>query len=325
MAAKKSARPPTPESSSSASSRSSSPETTKKSTKPEESDDSSSEDDSAGSSGSDSSSSEDEKQDHATNGQSKDKHSSKLAFLPPQPYKPPTGFKAVKKQSPPSSTTTSLLSDLRGKQVFHVTAPSFLPIHKVKEISLAKALQGEPILTHDGVQYGIPADSTGQDDTAGKSLALYDPKTQTYRPSPATNIKSFHVQELIHIPARSQDADHDVVLEAAREQVKPPRKQPSNLKMRFRPVGSGDAPAETLGSSDDESDAEQQPARTAREEKKKRKLHQAEEEESLPAAGLPRKKSKKISSSQDAGDGEKVKKSSKSREEKKQKKSKKSA
>ncbi|GAB1200153.1 DNA-directed RNA polymerase I subunit RPA34.5-domain-containing protein [Aspergillus pseudonomiae] len=252
------------------------------------------------------------------------KKSSKVSFQAPQPYRAPSGFKAAKKQSPPSSSTTSLLSDLRGKQVYHITAPAFLPLSKVKEISLGKVMKGEPVMKHEGVQYGIPAESITQSDVGGKALLLYDSKSQTYYTTSTKDIRSYHVQELINLPERSEE--NDTVLEAAKEQIKPPRKQPKHLKMRFRPVGSEQVPPETLGSSSEESEGEQPTFKVPKEsrkekEDKKRKHHQTDGEGSQPSAE-PRKKSKKEDGVEKA---EKSKKSSKSKEEKKRKKSDKSA
>jgi hypothetical protein len=251
--------------------------------------------------------------------------SSNDSIFPRPPYKPPSGFKAAKKQLPPSSTTSSLLSDLRGKQIFHITAPSFLPLSKVKEVSLGKILQGEPVLKHEGVQYGIPPENISQGDMGGKSLLLYDSKTQTYYSTPATTIPTYHVQEMIDLP-NSLGTD-DAVLAAAQDQIKPPRKQPKHLKMRFRPVGSGEGPAETIGSSSEESEGEGKPtfkfpkgSKTDREERKRKHAEEAE--------GHQRKKSKKqsVDASQmeidEKAGQDKSKKSSKNRDEKKRKKEK---
>ncbi|KAE8356572.1 DNA-directed RNA polymerase I subunit RPA34.5-domain-containing protein [Aspergillus coremiiformis] len=260
---------------------------------------------------------------------SETQHKSKknVSFQTAQPYRAPSGFKAVKTQSAPSSSINSLLTDLRGKQVYHITAPSFLPLSKVKEISLANVMKGEPVMKHEGVQYGIPAESITQGDLGGKSLLLYDSKSQTYYTTPNNDIRSYHVQELINLPERPEDNDR--VLEAAKEQVKPPRKQPKNLKMRFRPVGSEYGPPETIGSSSEESEGEQPTFKMPKgshteKEDKKRKHHQTDGESVQPGAE-PRKKSKKHQ--EDGGDGktEKTKKSSKNKVEKKRKKSEKAA
>ncbi|KAF7586948.1 hypothetical protein BBP40_007986 [Aspergillus hancockii] len=246
---------------------------------------------------------------------------SNLSFQAPQPYKAPSGFKSVKRQSAPSSSTSSVLSDLRGKQVYHITAPAFLPLSNVEEMSLGKVMQGEPIIKHEGVQYGIPAESISQGDMGGKTLLLYDSKSQQYYTTETSDIRSYHIQELINLPERS--GDHDVALEAGKEMIKPPRKQPKHLKMRFRPLGSGYGPPETLGSSSEESEGEQPTFKVPSKEKddKKRKHHQTEAEGIQPA-GVPRKKTKKDGADDKA---EKSKKSSKGKEEKKRKKADKAA
>lgn len=183
---------------------------------------------------------------------------------------------------------------------------------------MAKVMQGEPVLKHNGVNYGIPAENLGQAD-GGKKLLLYDSKTQTYYNAPAGDVQSYHVQELITLPETLRNEDKPL---SAEDYAKPPRKQPKHLKMRFRPVGSGQGPVETLGSSSEESEAEEPtfkvPKGSSKEKDERKRKHQ-EGDGNQPAA-LPRKKSKKQTSSQEEVDEKKSKKSSKSRDEKKRKK-----
>ncbi|KOS44912.1 hypothetical protein ACN38_g4182 [Penicillium nordicum] len=239
----------------------------------------------------------------------------------PQPYKPPVGFKSAKKQAPPSSKASSLLSNLNGKQVLHLTAPASLPLSQVKEVCMAKIMQGEPIISHGGVNYGIPAEALSEAGPATKSLLLFDENTQTYRTA-AQTVPSYHVQELIGLPSTSKKTD--AVVTEMRKYVKPARPQPKNLKMRFRPVGTTSAPPETLGSSS-ESEAEVPSFKVPKGEERKRKLdHDEAEDEAPQAAALPRKKSKKHSQEKEEGDSlsrKKSKKSHKDKEEKKRKKS----
>ncbi|KAL4741375.1 DNA-directed RNA polymerase I subunit RPA34.5-domain-containing protein [Aspergillus similis] len=286
----------------------------------EESSSSSSEAEPSDSSDNESAASSDEKATRQ-NGESVQKVSKPQAFGAPRQYKPPFGFKSAKNQ-PSSSITTSALSNLAGKQVFHITAPAFLPLSKVKEVSLAGALKGEPILKHGGVNYGIPADSLthAQAGASGQSLFLYDAKTQSYY-STVTNIPTYRIQEMVELPGGAEL--EEATIRSAKAMEKPPRKQPKHLKMRFRPVGSGDAPPETLGSSSEESEVEEHtmkvPQGLEKEKERKRKHQQTEGDGSL-AAGLPRKKSKKHSNDVEAGE-EKSKKS-KDRDGKKRKKEK---
>ncbi|KAL6237687.1 hypothetical protein BDW75DRAFT_203478, partial [Aspergillus navahoensis] len=230
------------------------------------------------------------------NGESGQKAPKPRAFGAPQQYKPPLGFKSAKNQ-PSSSTTTSALSNLAGKQIFHITAPAFLPLSKVKEVSLAGALKGEPILKLGGVNYGILADSLthAQAGASGQSLFLYDAKTQTYH-STVTNIPTYRIQEMVELPGGAEL--EEAVIRSAKALERPPRKQPKHLKMRFRPVGSGDAPPETLGSSSEESEGEEHTMKVPQgleKEKERKRKHQQTEGDGSHAASLPRKKSKKHS------------------------------
>lgn len=176
-------------------------------------------------------------------------------------------------------------------------------------------MKGEPILSYEGMSYGIPVEAFGQNDKEDKTLLTYDETTQTYRKA-FDHIASYNIQEVVNVPRPDQAA-----VEALRDTVKPPRPQPKNLKMRFRPVGSLPAPPETLGS-DSESDGEPSfKVPSAEREERKRKHHHAETDPAQ-AAGLPRKKSKKHSQENGVEDDhKKSKKSHKDREEKKRKKS----
>lgn len=156
---------------------------------------------------------------------------------------------------------------------------------------MGKVMQGEPVLNYEGVNYGIPQDNMGQGDKSEKKVLLYDSKTETYYNAPVRNIQSYHIQEMISLP---QEAINDSNAGAASEKAaKPVRKQPANLKMRFRPVGSSYGPPETIGSSSDESEGEKPTKASKDKEERKRKHHHTEGDGKEPGS---RKKSKKHSS-----------------------------
>lgn len=186
---------------------------------------------------------------------------------------------------------------------------------------MSKLMKGKPLLSYEGVEYGIPVDFFDDDASEGKTLLVYDQNTQTYRRQ-ADHIPSYHIQELVGLPETIDPKQS--ALEALRDAVKPPRPQLKNLKMRFRPVGSLPAAPETLGSSS-ESEAEGLSFKVPQgvSEERKRKHHHTDGDASQ-TGGLPRKKSKNHSS-KEAGveeDGhKKSKKSHKHREEKKRKQS----
>jgi hypothetical protein len=128
---------------------------------------------------------------------------------------------------------------------------------------------------------------------------------------------------------------------------KPPRPQPKDLKMRFRPVGSTYGAPETIGTSDEESEGEQPsfkfPKGSKAEREERKRKHQQTEGDEKNVDVAPRKKSKKhssqengktlssqtepVPSSQDAGEerGHDKPKKSKHREEKKRKKAEKAS
>lgn len=182
---------------------------------------------------------------------------------------------------------------------------------------MSKVMKGEPLLSYEGKNYGIPVEAFNEDDKEGKTLLVYDENTQTYRQT-VDHIPSYNMQEIVHVPGAAQAA-----VEALRDTVKPPRPQPKNLKMRFRPVGSLPAPPETLGS-DSESDAEPSFKVTGGDREERKRKHHHTDGDATQTAGLPRKKSKKHSSQENGAEEDghkKSKKSHKDREEKKRKKS----
>ncbi|KAF7718640.1 Uncharacterized protein PECH_008840 [Penicillium ucsense] len=285
----------------------------------------SSDSDSSSEAGSDSESDSSNSSEMDTREDTTENSSSKQVHIPGpnQPYKPPFGFRSAKKQVPPSSSASAALSNLRGKQVYHITAPSFIPLSKVKEITMSKVLKGEPLITLDGKQYGIPADSIEENDPEGKSLLIFDEATQTYCHR-ADHIQSLHVQELIGLPIEAASSNATAI-ETLRNYVKPPRPQPKGMKMRFRPVGSLPSAPETLGASSESESEESRPQISSdkKEKERKRKHHHTDADASQVVAE-PRKKSRKHAQDR-AEEAEpiqkKSKKSSKDREEKKRKKS----
>lgn len=180
---------------------------------------------------------------------------------------------------------------------------------------MSKVMKGEPILSYEGKTYGIPAEAFDQNDKEDKTLLTYHETTQTYRKA-VDHIVSYNIQEVVNVPRPDQAA-----VEALRNTVKPPRPQPKNLKMRFRPVGSLPAPPETLGSDSDSDGEPLSKVPSAEREERKRKHHHTEADAAQTVS--PRKKSKKHSQEIGAEDDghKKSKKSHKDREEKKRKKS----
>jgi hypothetical protein len=156
-------------------------------------------------------------------------------------------------KSRPSAAISSALSHLEGKQVFHITAPSFLPLSEIKQIAFGKATSGEPILSHKGVDYGL-VETTQQQKQSSETLLVYDEKTNTYMRKPELRkIESYNIQEIVRLP------ELDTLVPSSQGTTKKQpaaRPQPKHLRMRFHPVGSTTLPPETVGSSS-ESEADE--------------------------------------------------------------------
>lgn len=211
---------------------------------------------------------------------------------------PPSGFKQAKPKNQPSRAISSALSNLEGKQVFHITAPSSLPISHIQEIDFGKAMQGEPILSHKGVDYGLVAKAQEQKQ-GSETLMVYDEESNTFvRKQGLKNIETYSIQEIVRLPGLDSMIPVPSTQEATKKQSTA-RPQPKHLRMRFHPVGSRNMPPETVGSSS-ESEAEQQPVfrvpktlSEKNEKDRKRKPDNNVESESKS------KKSKKSSKQQD--------------------------
>lgn len=48
-----------------------------------------------------------------------------------------------------------MFEDLKGKEIWHITAPAGVPMSKIEEVVLEKALKGEPVLTHNNTNYAF--------------------------------------------------------------------------------------------------------------------------------------------------------------------------
>jgi hypothetical protein len=253
-----------------------------------------------------------------------DRSSSTLSLAPPT-FNSPHGFKSSKAKAAPSPTVSSLLSNLEGKQIFHIAAPAFLPLSEVKEVSLAKVMLGEPVLNHNGVDYGIPTEA--QQNKSSQTLLLYNNSTGAYEKTNVGNIQSYNVQELVRLPAGIDPSRGGSLVPPSQDTRPSARPQPKNLKMRFHPVGSGNVGPETVGSSS-ESEAEQPTFRVPKsvrtdqvhkrktddvnESEKKRKKHSSKHD---PDTAPSSSQASHGTESRGRKDGDKSKKSSKHRDE----------
>ncbi|KAI4126557.1 MAG: hypothetical protein LQ338_003675 [Usnochroma carphineum] len=156
---------------------------------------------------------------------------------PPPPYDPPPGFKAV--TITPSTKIQDLFSDvnLRGKQIWHITAPKSVPISSIKEVSIEKVSTGGSIMSHDGADYGLVTEA--DDDGVEKVLLVPSPGDNIYKKATARIGKTLHLQEIVKLPSMSDQLGGPVNASTAvpKTHVKTVRQQPEGLRMRYRPFG----------------------------------------------------------------------------------------
>ncbi|KAI9692794.1 MAG: hypothetical protein M1820_009342 [Bogoriella megaspora] len=184
---------------------------------------------------------------------------------PPALFNPPSGFKAV---NPPRLSETPFLapfqaSNLARKQIWHIIAPTKLPLSKIQEISLQEAKNGSTILEHDGKQYGLRQGEEGE----AKQTRILVPNGKN---GALTAVKADIVQNLeIHeslsfadttsYPWRMLNNGTGAASCQRLPRTVPPPKQRKGLKMRPLPsLFNGEICS--LGSSDSEEEVEVAPA-----------------------------------------------------------------
>lgn len=128
--------------------------------------------------------------------------------------------------------------------MYHITAPSYLPIQNIKQIDFGQAVSGQPILSHKGVDYGLVPTSQ-QQERGSETLLVYHEETKTFLRKPELKeIESYNIQEVIRLPGL--DSVVPLSTQSANNKARP---QPKHLRMRFHPVGSKTLAPETVGSS----------------------------------------------------------------------------
>ncbi|KAI7977319.1 hypothetical protein EIK77_004735 [Talaromyces pinophilus] len=233
-------------------------------------------------------------------------------------FVPPSGFRPSSAKSRASAAISSALSNLEGKQVFHITAPSHLPLSEIKQIAFGKAASGEPILSHKGVDYGL-VETTRQQKQSSETLLLYDEKSNTYVRKPELRqIESYNIQEIVRLPGLDTLVPSS---QGATKKQPAARPQPKHLRMRFHPVGSTTLPPETIGSSS-ESEADEPtprvPATSSKKDAEKDRKRKTDGQNGTEEKAKKSKKDKQQSSqaeSQTETRRDKEKKSSKHRNE----------
>ncbi|KAI4733378.1 hypothetical protein E4T50_16064 [Aureobasidium sp. EXF-12298] len=192
------------------------------------------------------------------------------------------GYKALNTKSALAKTVNSLFepSTITSKQIWHITAPSSVPLSSIKSVSLSAIQSHQTVLSHDGTDYNL-----AEEPTNNARVLLPSSRSDAYTAVEVPVSKTLHLQQTIRLPNLSAyQTDPNTGSNAAASlrtpAVSAPRPQPKGMRMRYKPPGFGDEDPGMIGSSEDESDANaKQVEKSAKEARSKRKRDEKEADE----------------------------------------------
>ncbi|OBT69037.1 hypothetical protein VE03_01362 [Pseudogymnoascus sp. 23342-1-I1] len=143
-----------------------------------------------------------------------------------EPFVPPKGYTPLHA----SSATNNLLTPaaLANKQIWHITAPASLSLASLKNLSLPAtgAADGDaPTISLPGGEYSVALAASTADTTR-----VLLPSRGGYKVLAAPVGRTLHLQKVNEVGGEKYEA-----------RKREARKQPGGLKMRFRPIGFGEA------------------------------------------------------------------------------------
>ncbi|KAH8880390.1 hypothetical protein GQ53DRAFT_602061, partial [Thozetella sp. PMI_491] len=121
----------------------------------------------------------------------------------------------------------------QGKQIWYFTAPESVPIEVVQEhvIPLDRAEKGQPILTHNGDDYGV-----GFDTSTSTSIKVVIPS----KDGADYELLQRPIDQTIHLKRMTRferDGEASVAVTKSHTAAVTARAQPHGLKARFLPIG----------------------------------------------------------------------------------------
>ena len=174
--------------------------------------------------------------------------------IPPKPFSPPSGFvRRTSVDEDYTSHTYQFLNDeLKGKQVWHITAPVHVSLDSIKTFGVHAARKSETVLKADGKSYRF-----AEEKSQSKYLLVPGEGQGKYVTGKPAISRTFDLREIINPPAKSKDTEADqskpMFFEFQPDDelpVRPKREQPKGLRMRYKPFG-------TTATSPEGSDSEQ--------------------------------------------------------------------
>ena len=163
-----------------------------------------------------------------------------------------------------------MFENLEGKQIWHISAPSTMPLSEIESLNVANALKGAEVWNHQGVAFEM-----SPTDVESATLLLPRGRDGEYVSVGTTITRAFRVHEsskpgvseYTSQSANSNAGEADSAVNFFATQIgltKPPRKQPENLKARYVPYGvpteSYDHDHGAVNSADEDGDLHMQDA-----------------------------------------------------------------
>ena len=164
-------------------------------------------------------------------------------------FKPPPGFVPASISVHPSSQAMNMFSptNLAGKEIWHITTPSSVPISSIKEVSQQSIISRSSVLTYNGSEYGLIPDLGTEE-----ALLLPSAEDNNYKSHSVATIRSLHLEQIVSLPHHVLSPAKSTTLSAPIPQAykREPCAQPEGLKMRYHPFGIIDISDEELSSKD---------------------------------------------------------------------------
>ncbi|MCJ1359415.1 MAG: hypothetical protein MMC33_009417 [Icmadophila ericetorum] len=222
---------------------------------------------------------------------------------PVREYKPPDEFK----NALVPSTTTKLQyffskPQLEGKQIWYLTLPSSVPIDKMTEIPLGSLSTMDPVLSHNGSNYGVVQEA--EDKGCNRQLLMAVNGGSEYMIMRSQIVSRIHLRQSAQplcLPSAATQRSHDtpqLVTSSRASYKKVVRQQPQGLKMRYRPFGdtTGNEELNYCPSSDNENSVLAAPTNSLRPSaklSKNKRKHPSANEDAAGAKEAPPEKKRK--------------------------------
>lgn len=174
-----------------------------------------------------------------------------IPAIPPKQFVPPPGFTSLDTGSLGVDKALSV-SNIEGKRLWHITAPSNLPLSSITEVSLNALQSNQPLFTRDGIEYITNEHSESNPEVPSLLLATEN----GYQLLEQGIERSLSIQQKISLPNLSirqadQNAGSSAAAVVGASQISHAKPQPKGLRMRYKPPGSSPGRLNTLGANFD--------------------------------------------------------------------------